>query len=29
MGVEVRKPVTDQETHLFKPREQEKDFAPL
>lgn len=29
MGVEMRKPVTDQETHLFKPREQEKDFAPL
>jgi len=29
MGIEARKPVTDQETHLFKPREQEKDFASL
>ena len=29
MGTEGRKPVTDQETHLFKPREQEKDFASL
>ena len=27
--IEARKPVTDQETNLFKLREQEEDFAPL